>query len=427
MDATPNSDDHYASPEQLCVGMHVHLDLSWVEHPFTFSSFKIKTLDQIGTIQSLGLKRVRYSPAKSDAEPLPRTEATSAPAPPTQDKHETDRQYLAKRARLERLEAQRAKAAACEKEFLSTTRAIKSISQNMFAQPSLARQQADDMVKAMAKSLLMDVDIAIQLMADKIGNEDVYFHSLNVTLLSMMLAKELKAPAAAIHLLGLGALFHDAGDADLPERIVRKTDPLTRAEASLLQQHCAYGVEIAKKLALPPEVQTVILQHHEHVDGSGYPKGLQGPQLSLLSRIVAIVNAYDELCNPAHPARALTPHEALSTLYAQQRERFDAQAMATFVRCMGVYPPGTIVALSNGVLALVVAVNTTRPLKPTVLVYDPAVPKSEAIVVDLEQESEVTVARTLKPQQLPPAVFDYLSPRKRTAYYFSPESGKSQS
>jgi putative nucleotidyltransferase with HDIG domain len=288
----------------------------------------------------------------------------------------------------------------------------------------VVRQQADELVKSMADSMLMDADIAIRLMADKIGNEDAYFHSLNVTLLSMMLAKEMKAPLAGIQLLGLASLFHDAGEAELPDRIVRKSDALTKAEASLLQQHCAYGVDIGKKLGLPPEVQAVILQHHECVDGSGYPRGLQGPQLSLLARIVALVNAYDELCNPPNPLNAMTPHEALSTLYAQQRDRFDPQAMATFVRCMGVYPPGTVVALSNGALAMVVSVNTSRPLKPTVLVYDPAVPKSEAIVVDLEQEPEVTVSKTLKPSQLPPAVFDYLSPRRRTAYYFNAETGK---
>lgn len=420
----PRSDEHYVTPDQLCMGLHVHLDLSWVDHPFTFSSFKIKTLDQIATIQSLGLTRIRYSPTRSDTEPLAEPVAPTAP-PPAVD-HEADPLYLAKRERLARLEAQRAKSASCEKEFLSSTKAIKSIQQNMFSQPALVRQQADELVKSMTDSMLMDVDIAIQLMADKVGNEDVYYHALNVTLLSMMLAKEMKAPAAAIHLLGLAALFHDAGEADIPDRITHKTEALTRAEASLLQQHCAYGVEVAKKLGLPPETQTAIFQHHEHADGSGYPKGPQAGPLSLLSRIIAIVNTYDELCNPANPARALTPHEALSTMYAQQRARFDPLAMTTFVRCMGVYPPGTIVALSNGVLAMVVSVNASRPLKPTVIVYDPAVRKSEAIVVDLELEPDVTVSKTLKPQQLPAAVFEYLSPRKRTTYYFNAETGKSQ-
>ncbi len=419
------NDEFYVMPGQLCIGLHVHLDLSWVHHPFTFSSFKIKTLEQIATIQSLKLQRIRYSPNKSDGEPLAEPSAAAAqPVPSVNANPEADALYQAKRARLERLDAQREKSAACEKAFLSSTKVIKSINQNMFSQPAQVRQQADELVRSMADSMMMDVDIAIQLMADKIGNEDVYYHSLNVTLLSMMLAKELKAPREAIQLLGLAAMFHDAGEVEIPERIVRKTDPLTRAEAALLQQHCVYGVDIAKKLGLPAEAQSVVLQHHEHVDGSGYPKGLQGAQMSLLSRIVAIVNVYDELCNPVNLSKALTPHEALSTMYAQQRARFDPQAMATFVRCMGVYPPGTVVALSNGVLAMVVSVNISRPLKPTVLVYDPAVPKSEAIVVDLEQEPDVSVSKTLKPQDLPSNIFDYLSPRKRTTYYFRPEDGK---
>jgi len=111
-------------------------------------------------------------------------------------------------------------------------------------------------------------------------------------------------------------------------------------------------------------------------------------------------------------------------MYARRRAQFAPLAMRTFVRCMGVYPPGTIVVLSNGALGMVTSVNSTRPLKPTVLVYDPAVPKEEAIVVDLEQEPEVSVSKTVKPQQLPQDAHDYLSPRKRTAYYFNADTGK---
>lgn len=416
--------DHYITPSQLCVGLYIHLDLTWVEHPFTFSSFKIKNEEQIATIRGLGLERIRFSPARSDVEPPP-PPAVEPPPPVVQaGSHEDDPAYQAKRERLERLASQRAKVAACEREFLSTTRTIRLINQNLFAQPTEVKEQADQLIQAMADSMLVDADIAIQLMADKIGGEDVYHHSLNVTLLSMMLAKEMKAPAQAIKLLGTGALFHDIGEVEIPDRIVRKIEPMNRAELALFQQHCMYGVEIGKKLELAPESLLVIAQHHERIDGSGYPQRLLAPQLSLLSRIVALVNAYDELCNPPNLAKAMTPHEALSVLYAQQRAQFDPMAMTTFVRCMGVYPPGTLVVLSNGALGMVVSVNSSRPLKPTLLIYDPAVPKEEAILVDLEQEPDVVVSKTLKPQQLPQAAYDYLAPRKRMSYYFSAENGK---
>lgn len=415
------SQDFFIAPSQLCIGLHVHLDLSWMQHPFTFSSFKIKSLDQIATIQSLGLERIRYTPAKSDSDPLPPdgNPAQSATTAPAAD----DEAVRAKQERVKRLVSQHAKIDACEREFLSATKTIKSINQNLFAKPEEVHSEADALVKALVDSMLSDTDVAIVLMSDKIGGEDVYYHSLNVMLLSLMLAKELKAPPEAARLMGLAALFHDAGKADVPEYIVRKMHPLTKVELAALQEHCAYGVNIGRRLGLSPEGLTIIEQHHEHVDGSGYPKGLKGPQLSMLSKIVAVVNAYDNLCNPINPAKAMTPHEALSLMYAQQRNRFEALPLSTFIRCMGVYPPGTVVVLSNDTVGIVVAVNSTRPLKPTVLIYDPDIPKNEAIVVDLEQEPDVTVTRALKPQQLPQPIFDYLAPRKRMSYFFDAPPG----
>jgi putative nucleotidyltransferase with HDIG domain len=420
---TPNAKDREISPEQLCIGLYVHLDLPWTEHPFTFSSFKIKSLDQIATLQALGLKSLRFSPERSDGQPLERP--TDAPAPPPAAAHpsQDDPAYQVKRERLARMAAHQAKVAACERALMSSGRAVKSITQNLFAKPKEAYEEASTLIGGMADSMLVDADVAIQLMADKIGNEDVYYHSLNVAILSMILARELKAPAAAVKLVGLGALLHDIGKADLPERVVRKFTPLTTAEAAVFQLHCEKGVAMGKAMGVSAEVRAIIEQHHEMVDGSGYPRRLNGSQLTLLTRIVALVNAYDNLCNPLDPQRALTPHEAMSIIYGQRRAQFDGMVLTTFVRSVGIYPPGTVVALSNGTLGMVVSVNSSRPLKPTVLVYDPGVPKDSAVVVDLEQEPDVTVSSTLRPAQLPAEVFDYLSPRKRTTYYFNAERG----
>lgn len=417
---------HYITPEQLCIGLFVHLDLSWTQHPFTFSSFKIKSLDQIATIQSLGLTQVRYSPEKSDGPPLPLPPADTPPSPPplASPLRETDPAFAAKRERMARLQAQRDRAAACEKELLSAAKTVKSINKDVFAKPEEVRESAKTLIAGMAASMLVDADVSIQLMADKVGDEDVYYHSLNVSILSMMLAKELKAPTPVIQLVGMGALFHDIGELEIPDRIVKSKDPLNKSELALFQQHCEYGVNIGKKMGLSPEVLQVILQHHEKVDGSGYPSQAKAAQMSLLSRIVSLVNAYDELCNPINIAKALTPHEALSTMFAQQRTQYDQLAMSTFVRCMGVYPPGTIVVLNNGATGMVVSQNTTKPLRPVVLIHDPSVPREEAVLVDLEVEPDVSITKTLRPAQLSQEVHAYLSPRKRTTYFFDSESGK---
>ena len=417
--------EHYVLPEQLCIGLYVHLDLNWTQHPFTFSSFKIKNLEQVATIQSLGMTRVRYSPEKSDAQPLAPPPADAPPPPPSMmpPPREDEGMMAAKKARMARLEAQRARTAACEKELLSAAKTIKSINKDVFAKPVEVRESAKELIATMAASMLVDADVSIQLMADKIGKEDVYFHSLNVSILSMMLAKELKAPAPVVQMVGMAALFHDIGELEIPDRIIKTQEALNKSELALWHQHCEYGVNIGKKMGLSAEVLQVILQHHEKVDGSGFPQGVKAAQMSLLSRIVSLVNAYDELCNPNNLAKALTPHEALSTMFAQQRNQYDQLAMSTFVRCMGVYPPGTIVVLNNGTTGMVVSQNTTKPLRPVVLIHDPTVPREEAILVDLEVEPDVAITKTLRPQQLSPEAHAYLSPRKRMTYYFDSDAG----
>jgi len=117
-------------------------------------------------------------------------------------------------------------------------------------------------------------------------------------------------------------------------------------------------------------------------------------------------------------AIALTPHEALSVIFAQMKARFDATVLGAFIRMMGVYPPGSVVQLVNDRFALVVSVNSSRPLRPRILVHDPQVPRSEALVLDLEHTPDLGIKRSLKASQLPKAALDYLSPRQRICYFF---------
>ena len=420
---TSVADPHFVKPTQLCIGLYIHLDMPWMDHPFTFPSFKIKTLDEIAIVQSLGLKRIRYVPTKSDCKPLPAPSRSGSATPEIQAEPvpliEDDSAYIAKQLRIERLKQQRAKVAVCEREFLATTRKMKAIRQNFFANVYRAGEQATEMITELSSSMLVEADLTVHLVSDKVAGEAAYNHSLNVALLSMMVGKELGLAHHDVQMLGLGGLLHDIGNVDIPDAVKNKKDTLTKSESALMRQHCAYGVALGKKIDLPPEVLLIIAQHHERTDGSGYPMQLQSAQLSPLSRVVAVVEAYDELCNPVNPAKACTPHQALSIIYAQQRTRFDAKAITTFVRCLGVYPPGTLVMLSNGALGMVTSVNSARPLKPTVMVYDSSTPKGDAILVDLEHEPDVTIIKTLKPLELPQDAYDFLSPGKRMSYFYT--------
>jgi putative nucleotidyltransferase with HDIG domain len=417
--------DSYIKPDQLVVGLYVHLDLNWTKHPFSFSSFKIEKADQIATIQSLGLHKIRYTPQKSDCPPpespasAPQVvDAKGAPKIEVVATKDDNEVFQGKVNLIDRMAKQAEKILECEREFLAHLRALKLIWQNLFSNPLMVSEEATKMVAGLAKSAMMESEIAVHLMIDHKNGSDIYSHAMNVTVLSMILAKEMGHSEEDIQLIGLGALFHDVGCSDLPRRIKEKTETLTPMEQEIMQQHCKKGIDICNKLQLPYESLLIVLQHHERIDGSGYPEKLRDQQLSPLANIVAVADAFDELCNPLNSAQAHTPHESLSIIYAQQRAKFDSKALTALVHCLGVYPPGTIVLLSNGFIGMVVAVNTKRPLKPTVLVYDAANLKNEVIVIDIELEAGLSVTKTISPNQLSPEIFDYFSPGKRTSYYF---------
>ena len=218
--------------------------------------------------------------------------------------------------------------------------------------------------------------------------------------------------------LGVGALLHDVGKTEVLARLRHRDDSFTAVEVQAYQQHVAKGVALAQNMGVSSGTLLVIAQHHENADGSGFPQRINMDRMSTAARIVALVNRFDGLCNPLIASRAMTPHEALSLMFAQGRNRFDSTMLNAFIRMMGVYPPGSAVQLTDDRYALVVAVNSSRPLKPRVMIHDAKVPREEALILNLEVHPDLGIRRSLKPQQLPRAALDYLSPRARVAYFF---------
>ena len=404
----------HISPDQLCVALYTPLDLSWWEHDFAFSHFKTKDEGQIQALRALGHKQLRYDPARSDCPPLPlptdpTPAAVAAPAP--------DPEEQARQARAAKLGALRKRLAEVDRTFIQASQRVKSLNQTLRSQPEEAIKQAGEVVRELVSALGGEDGAALHSINGKAA-EDAYLHPLNVTVLSVMLGRQLGFDAAACHILGLGALLHDIGKLQIPSKVLHKSEPLSRPEQQLLQLHCEFGVRHGQELMLDDEVLRIIQEHHEHCDGSGYPKGLKGEQIDPLAPIVSLVNYYDNLCNPADLAKAMTPHEALSLMFAQRRAKFDARALQVMIRCLGVYPPGSVVRLSNDALALVSSVNPQRPLRPWVTVFDPQVPRDEAIMLDLDEEPDINITKALRPIHQPPEVYEYLSPRKRVTYYF---------
>ena len=404
------------STDQLYIGLYVYLDLKWFEHPFAFSHFKIKTEEQIKIIRGLGLTKVRYNPEQSTLSPQPAK--AQAPDSPEETSPFIARALEAKRVMIERIKVQREAAARIEHAFVDTAKTVREVEKNIYSNPAETVHQANQLVTQIADSILCAPELALHVMGDKTGSEELYFHSLNVTMLSMMVAREIKLPQEVVGTLGMGALFHDIGQKEIPKKILMKLEPLTQAEQHLYEMHCQYGVEIGKHLQFSAPVLKIIQEHHEFFDGSGYPQKLKGESIGLLSRIVVLANHYDKLCNPINITNALTPHEALSIMFARLRNKFDPKLLQIFIHCLGVYPPGTIVQLSNGVIGMVATVNTLKPMKPMIVAYDATIPKDEAILVDMANETDLNISKAIRPAQVPLEIYNYLSPRKRVSYYF---------
>jgi hypothetical protein len=205
----------------------------------------------------------------------------------------------------------------------------------------------------------------------------------------------------------------------LPPTVLR-VDPSqrNRHEEAAYRQHVEFGTALCESLGLSmPAVLHVVRHHHERMDGSGWPDRLRAEHIPLPTRIVAIANRFDGLCHALDPRRSMTPSEALAHLYRNESAGFDKALLARFIKCLGVWPPGTLVLLSNGTTALVTSVEPEDTMRPTVLVGDLSVPRAEAVIVDLREAGDVKVERALRPADVDAAMLAYLAPRTAVNYY----------
>jgi putative nucleotidyltransferase with HDIG domain len=406
--------DKTIQKEQLCIGLYIHLDLPWMKHPFLTGSFKIRTEKQLKALRGMRLATLRFDPDKSDTQPLPLVESSATEEPCTES--DDDALWDEKRQRIKVLRARRSKLNKTAVRYTKSVETMRKLMDVLFASPRQAVDMADDVVGSMVSDLAVDAEATVQLVNLKGKSESSYYHSMNVAALSLVLGQKMGLDEKQLHLLGLGALFHDLGHQQIPSQILLKKKPLTPAEEKVYQRHTFLGVEMANRIGvLPEEAVAIIGQHHERLDGSGYPKGLKG-EVGILARIVAITDHYDELCNHADPKRSLSPYEAVSLMYGKEEGKFDKSILTAFIANLGIYPPGTVVRLSDQRLACVVTINHDELLKPNVLVYDPEIPKDEALILDLMEE-DLSISESCRRSDLTPAVLNYLNLSEYVAYY----------
>lgn len=414
-------DFEWVGVNDIRIGLFVELDVGWMSHPFPSGSFKISSDKQIETIRSLGLERVRVVPSKSDAwEVLPTADKSAVPV----DTAALDirqaaviREQQLRKDRAEQLARQNHSLILCERRFGESVRQYRKTVETVQSRPLEVARQCVDMVHGFVSEMMQEGESAIRLLTEAAGDKSA-MHPVNVTVVSLLLGKATGMEPNALVDLGVAAFLHDIGKIELPERVRWPDETFSTAQHKLYQEHVTRGVGLAKTMELSAAAIRTMGQHHELADGSGFPARVPAASMSQAARILSLVNRYDNLCNPSKQGSAMTPHEALALMFAQQKSRFDTVVLSAFIRMMGVYPPGSVVQLVDERYAIVVSVNSTRPLKPRVVVHEPGVAKHEALILDLERAPNVGIRRSLKPSSLPTPAQEYLAPRQRICYFF---------
>ncbi len=198
-------------------------------------------------------------------------------------------------------------------------------------------------------------------------------HALTVALHLLAVGRSIGLDRETLRALATIGLLADTGKARLPRALLEKPGMLSASEHTIVKEHVRLGLEAVERSGpLAAEVRAGIAQHHERLDGSGYPKGLQGEEISFWGRLAAIADSFAALVSPRPYAEALAPQEAMMSLYEWAGNSFDEALVEQFVQAIGIFPVGSIVELSSGEIAVVIGHNRIRRLEPRVLAVSDA-------------------------------------------------------
>jgi len=226
-------------------------------------------------------------------------------------------------------------------------------------------QVADDLVESMIES--PDAMLWVARMRNE--HQGTYQHSLKVALYLVALGRQIGFPREDLVRLGLIGMLADVGKIRLPLALLEKPGMLTPTEHAVVRKHVQLGIDsLRKSMTLDSQVEQGILQHHERLDGSGYPRKLKGKEISIYGRMAGIADCFAALITDRPYAEAMAPHDALMSLYQWSGASFHEPLVEQLVQAIGIFPIGSLVELSNGEVAVVLAHNPVHRLEPRVLV-----------------------------------------------------------
>ncbi len=358
------------SIDDLRIGMVIEkMDRAWVEHPFLTSRKKITSERHIALLREHGILEVTINTDEGeDLPPSPPEPAALPPAPPDPPppappgRPRSDLPEPLERPVPFREEVHVARVVQREAQTV-----VQGVMQDVRLGKNIESGKVTKVVNDMIDSIFRNPDALSSLTRVKGYDEYTFVHSINVCVLSLTLGRHLAFPREDLRTLGIGALLHDAGKIRVPSAILNKAGKLTDDEFAVMKMHTVYSAEVLEAAeGVPAEAREVALQHHERFNGKGYPYGLQGDAIGRFGMVAAIVDVYDAMTSDRVYARGMPSFESIKKIYEWGGMHFRPEYVEHFIRCMGIYPLGTVVLLDTEEVAVVTTINHAKLLRPEV-------------------------------------------------------------
>lgn len=340
---------------ELKIGMFVSkLDRDWLETPFLMQGFMIESLDDIDTVAEFS-QYVWVDAVREEWVP-PEQRGVAGPAIPKVKSY------------VNKIDAQKEHRAAMGV-YREARQLTKTLLDDVRLGGAINTEQAKATVKDCVHSILRNPDALLWMARMRNESEYTAEHCLNVCILSIAFGRHLGMTEAELEKLGLCGLLHDVGKMRVPPQVLNKADPLTEKEFNMIKAHTVHGRNLLMSSPGVPNIAVdVAYSHHERMDGEGYPRKMKASGISDFARIIAIVDAYDAMTADRCYSRAIPSTDALKRIFEDRGTHFDERLALEFIKSVGLYPPGSIVELVNGLVGIVLETNARYRHLPKIIV-----------------------------------------------------------
>lgn len=389
------------SIDQLKIGMTVEkLDRSWLATPFLRHRFRITSSEQIQQLHASGVQQLDVEADGADLDSgslMPAMPAEAEPSQPIAPPLEPEPSTIPFAEELP----------AARQVYKAAKLIIQQAMEDVRMGRALNMEAVSEVVENMSDSILRNPDALTSLTRLKQFDEYTFFHSVNTSALALSVGRHLGYERVPLLQLGTGVLLHDIGKTLIPVEILNKPGRYEAGEFEIMKQHALRGAEIlANTTGLNDMFLKPTLEHHERIDGTGYPHRRSKADISQFGLIAAIVDIYDAVTSDRCYHKGKTPHDTLQMLYKLGAQgHVDGTLVQQFVQVVGVYPVGSCVLLNTGETAIVKQFNHQAPIRPlVVLITDEAghhrsTPHDLDLAAELRQEKQ-TIASILDPATL---------------------------